>query len=151
MSKKIATEEEFRSLMEEVDLELRDQKVPITVRQTKAIWFVKRRLGIVGDTCLSDLPAQPRHGSYEGDDLTVRILHWMRDRYGDRLNIPLAGQTMIVIRGDPYRVELPFAMGNFNLVCDARRLNVHTTTIGHSGPPTVNGLNLAENLSANLA
>ena len=63
MSKKIATEEEFRSLMEEVDLELRDQKVPITVRQTKAIWFVKRRLGIVGDTCLSDLPAQPRHGA----------------------------------------------------------------------------------------
>jgi hypothetical protein len=47
MSREIATEEQFRALMEEVDRELRDQQVPITARQLNAFSIIRRRLQIV--------------------------------------------------------------------------------------------------------
>jgi hypothetical protein len=136
--------------MEEVDRELRDQQVPITARDLKAISIIRRHLQIVGEINLSHLPDQPKPGSYEGQDLIARALQWMKDRYGKRMNIPMPGQTMVVIRGDPYRVRLPIAMGSFNLVCDPRSLGKLETMIGVSSPPILNALNLIEGLTANL-
>jgi len=150
MSREITTEEQFRSLMEEVDRELRDQKVPITARDLRAISIIRRHLQIVGEINLTHLPDQPKPGSYEGQDLIARALQWMRDRYGKRMNIPMPGQTMVVIRGDTYKVRLPIAMGNFNLVCDPRSLGKLETMIGVSAPPILNALNLIEGLTANL-
>jgi hypothetical protein len=137
--------------MEEVDRELREQQVPITARELKAIGAVRRRLEIIGDIYLSGLPKWPREGSYEGADLTVRIVRWMKDRYGNKLNIRLPGQTMIAIRGDPYRVRLPIAFGNINVICDPSQMGIPLPAFGVSAPPIVNCLDLVDELSVSLA
>jgi hypothetical protein len=149
MPGEITTEEQLRSLMEEIDCELRDQNVPITARSSGAISIIRRHLQIE-EINLTHLPDQPRSGNYEGQDLIVRALQWMRDRYGKRTNIPMPGQTMVVIRGDPYKVRLPIAMGRINLVCDPRSLGRLETTIEVSAPPILNALNLIEGRTANL-
>ncbi len=150
MSREITTEEQFRSLMEEVDRELRDQKVPITARDLKAISIIRRHLQIVGEINLSHLPDQPKSGSYAGQDLIARALQWMKDRYGKRMNIPMPGQTMVVIRGDPYKVRLPHALGSINLICDPSSFGEARPMFGQFAPPTLNILDMVEGLTANL-
>jgi hypothetical protein len=75
----------------------------------------------------------------------------MKDRYGKRLNIPMPGQTMVVIRGDPYKVRLPYALGNINLLCDPSSLGEARPAFGKSASPSVNVLDLVEGLTANLS
>src|SRR6266446_4603688 len=151
MSREITTEKQFCSLMEEVDRELRDQKVPITARDLKAISIIRRHLQIVGEIDLSDLSDQPKPGSYQGRDLIARAFEWMQDRYGKKLNIPMPGQTMVVIRGDTYKVRLPIAMGRINLVCDPKSLGEARPAFGKSAPPILNVLDLVEGLTTNLS
>lgn len=112
----IASEDEFQSVMEDVDRELREQKAPSPTRQTKALGILWRRLGMVEPFNLSTLPEAPAFGSYSGSDLALRALNWMKARYGSKLEVQLPGQTMTVIKGDAYRVKLPFAMGRFQVV-----------------------------------
>ena len=150
MSREITTDEQFRSLMEEVDRELRDQEVPITARELKSISIIRRLLQILGEINLGDIPDQPVSGSYQGQDLIARAFQWMRDRYGKKLNMPMPGQTMVVIRGDPYKVRLPFAMGTINLVCDPSSLGEVRPAFGTSAPPILNILDLIEGLTPNL-
>src|SRR5262249_7368756 len=58
---------------------------------------------------LKKLPLQePRPGVFEGDDLTLRIRAWLRDRYGARLiDTDHPGFSVTKIKGDPYRISIP--------------------------------------------
>jgi HEPN domain-containing protein len=135
--------------MEEVDSELRASQVPITARNLKCFKILRRHLGITEEIPLSNLPDNAREGIYEGDDLTVRVFRWFDERYGDKPKIKLPGQTFVVIRGDPYRVRLPFVVGQIGYVADP--YNMGNTKPMDVGRPVLNVLDLVVDLSPSLA
>lgn len=66
---------------------------------------------------------EPRPGCYSGDDLSVRIERWYDAQYGRKLDIQFrVGGVVVLVRGDPWRFELPLILGGgppFLLTCDA--------------------------------
>ena len=148
MTRKITNESEFRAFMEDVDQELRDQNVPITGRSLRAFGVIRRLLEITGEIRLFGSSEQPTPGCYEGNDLTNRVFQWFNDRYGKKQNFPLLAQTMVVVRGDPYKVELPYVFGTVGLCCDPSHLGMRKgTQIGTSAPPIINALDLIHDLT----
>jgi hypothetical protein len=125
MTWEVSGEAEFQAIMETIDADMRRSQVPIHLRELGAIQALGKRLGVDHGILLSDLPAMPGEGSYQGHDLTKRVCDWINNRYGDRLKINFSpGTTVVPIRGDLYRVVLPLMMGKIILVCDPTKLNV---------------------------
>ena len=67
----ITTEKEFLEFMEEVDAELREAGVEIPARHLLAMSVITKRLKIT--LRLTPPDAVPAPGSYQGDDLSIRI------------------------------------------------------------------------------
>ena len=84
-------------LMEEIDNQLREDGVPIEARPLMAGLMISRRFN-----CSFSLDSP----------LGIHINIWFNDRYGDRLKIDLnLGDTVVLIKGDPYKVRFPIAIG----------------------------------------
>jgi hypothetical protein len=113
----VTTETDFQALMEQIDQELRANKIPIPARPIKGWLTVSGRYG----HGLSMFPPKkvPTPGSFKGDDLSLRIFEWFDIRYGDQLKIDHSpGHSIVVVRGDAYRVELPLIYNRVRMVCD---------------------------------
>jgi hypothetical protein len=114
----VSTESEFEQIMEQIDGELRGQAVPVHARQLRGWLMIAQRYELVG-LRLSPLQHSARPNVYSGDDLTAHIMSWFKRRYGEQLNIDYSvGHTILVIRGDAYRVRLPRIYGRVRLLCD---------------------------------
>jgi hypothetical protein len=107
---RIESEAEFLQHMEEIDEKLRARGMPIPGRP----------LGAIGEfaTLLNEelrgypLERDPVPGRYTGDDLVIHIARWYQDYYGDKLNIHnKTGEIVILLRGDPWIMELPLIYG----------------------------------------
>jgi hypothetical protein len=107
---KIHTEEEFLALMEDVDATLRRQEMPIQGRPIAAMGELCRRMNAEFSMMVPE--REPRAGVYSGTDLVIRVKRWYDDRYGTRLHIiATVGEVVCVIRGDPWKLELPLVYG----------------------------------------
>jgi hypothetical protein len=84
-------------LMEEIDNQLREDGVPIEARPLMAGLMISRRFN-----CSFSLDSP----------VGMAINTWFNERYGDRLKIDFKlGETVILIKGDPYKVGFPIAIG----------------------------------------
>src|SRR5690349_3432551 len=95
----IANETQFQQLMEDIDVRLRADNVPIPARELRAFGLVAQAL----DVELTGFPRkeEPTPGSYGKDDIPIRIIRWMRERYGDRLKMDFSlGTRLLALRGN---------------------------------------------------
>ncbi|HZG44002.1 MAG TPA: HEPN domain-containing protein [Longimicrobium sp.] len=113
-----ANDAEFNALMERVDAELRADEVPFAARSMAALSSIARRFQI-------ELPGwtvdrDPHPGQYTGMDLTIRVVRWIDERYGNRQQIDLRpGRTVVFIRGDLWEAWLPRLIGSHVLFASA--------------------------------
>lgn len=107
---RIESEAEFLQHMEEIDEKLRAQGTPIPGRPLVAIGEFAARVS--EELRGFPLERDPVPGRYTGDDLVIHIARWYQDHYGDKLNIRnKTGEVVILLRGDPWIMELPLIYG----------------------------------------
>jgi hypothetical protein len=107
---------EFNHLMEEIDNDLKRRGILIFQRPIYIPLEIMKRFGI-------SIPLVPNSpyipGDYGGDSLSSHIIDWYQKRYGDRLNIDFSpGSVALLIKGDPYRLKLPWVYGHIKLNFD---------------------------------
>lgn len=125
---------DFNAYLEKIDAEMRRDNVPIRARQIQAL---SRISGEYGDMEFNISGAMELGEAdiigYEGDALTRRIIIWFEDLYGDRLKIRFqAGKSVALVRGDPYLMKIPFALGSV-------KFTYNVETLGQSGRREKNG------------
>jgi len=117
MRSKITSKAGFEAMMEDVDLALRDEGVPIHARPIRAISEVSKKLNI--SLLVAPLQSNPIPNQYEGENLSAHILRWFDQRYGERLKIDFSiGYSVIMIRGDAWLLKCPMMYGRITVVCD---------------------------------
>lgn len=112
-------EEEFISMMEEVDSFLREAEIPIHARPIRGWSEISKTLKLG----LSMFPRKDRpsaDGVYIGDDLTIRIFSWFDERYGNKLAVRAGpGRGAIMVRGDLWEVQFPKVYGTVEFFISA--------------------------------
>ncbi len=149
----VSSEKEFCNLMERIDEELRAAGVPIQGRPLRGALEVSGQHGL-GLTLLPVADRPPRPGCYTGEDLVIRIFEWFDKRYGDQLLVDYSpGHTIVLVRGDIYRVRLPRIFGSAAFVCDpsAHGKNVYPVLTMGGQTATVNVLDSVEDLQPGLS
>lgn len=139
-------EAEFIRFMEDIDDELKRRGVPLSGRP----------LGAIGEACvklktpLNVAPLGPLvPGVYSGDSLSRHIEGWYTKKYGDRLKINWSpGSAAIIIRGDPWKIKLPFVIGLVEFAFDPCLDKYQDST---SSPDSVNPLRCIEGLTSDFA
>lgn len=125
---------DFNAYLEKIDAGMRRDEVPITVRPLQAL---SRISGEHGDIELNISAAMELNEAdlvgYEGDALTRRIIDWFNNLYGDLLKVSFQqGKSVTLIRGDPYLMNIPIALGDVEFTFDVK-------TFGQSGSLDGNG------------
>lgn len=145
----IKTEDDFDNLMEEVDNKLKDENYQIFQRPFNAWFQISSRFGLN----LSFPPSNeaPSENNYNGDNLTLRIFEWYKDKYGEKTKVDLTWKMALLIRNDPYKVRLPLGFGAFVATCSIENFgNVKSPLINSQGElPEINILNLVDGLTKN--
>jgi len=156
MARVIKSEAEFVALIEEVDAELRSKHVAIPARELLAFSLVAQKL----DVELRGFPRkeEPTPGSYGAEDLPIRIIRWMRERYGDRLKMDFSpGTRLLDLRGNLWAMRLPLIYGHqIRLVSERDLSKKYPTLVVYKpgtdpGPLIVNVLSCIQELPQGLA
>lgn len=106
----IKSADEFEQLMLDVDNAMRDKGTPILGRELAALGEVAKRLR----QPLYGGPGKchPIPGDYTGRSLTGHVYQWIQQRYGERLRWDMTiGDSVTLIRGDPWLLHLPDVIG----------------------------------------
>lgn len=110
-------EKKFMSIMEEIDSDLRNKNVPIPARPIHALRAVAMRFNV--KLMLAPLPSPAIPGRYDTNTLPAHIKDWYDSRYGDRLKSHFgSGSVVLLIKGDPWEMDLPRIYGEVDLICD---------------------------------
>lgn len=116
---RIQSEADFQRHIDSIDRKLREGRVPIPGRPLAALheFSVLTR----SELAVRSHDHEPTPGRYLGDDLSVRIAQWYEERYGDRILMEVVdGQVVVLLRGDPWVMELPWILGGgreTNFIC----------------------------------
>lgn len=143
----ITNEVEFQKLMQEIDAEMIDEGIPVTVRQIVACGNVAKKFGVtIPMGGFGFVPRDPQEGVYSGYDLALRIKKWFSDLYGGKLKVDFdIGVLAVEISGDIFKMRLPMVYGNVGVVIDHASMGVK----GNSG--RINILDLIVDLTPPLA
>jgi hypothetical protein len=146
----ISSEQEFLALMEDIDRELADEGVKITARPIMAGLRITKRYDIVLNAC----PPRraPKAGCFEPLEISIRVHHWVEQRYGQRINVPFhIGRVVLPLRGALYVISCPTTYGTVQFVCEPHSFGQARETLGTNAPPTCNMVDLVEDLTADFA
>ena len=103
----------------------------------------------------------PLTGSKEYDEndfsnqaICAQVHRWYEERYGDRIKIHMGpGSYVLMIKNEPWKVELPLCFGRNNFTIDSDLSNRERFIIGPDGSkiPSVNILRNVENMTSIVA
>lgn len=142
----IQTEEDFQTLIETVDNELKDKGFQIFQRPLSAWFEISSRFNL--NLRFPPFKKTASDNTYRGDDLTIRIFQWYDNKYGDKLNFDPTWKIAILIRGDAYRLQILLAFGAFVGVCSKETFGKKPPPISSNGElPQMNILNLVDGLT----
>ena len=98
-------------------------------------------------------PRRPaKVGCFDPLEISIRVHDWNEQRYGKRLNIPFhVGRVVLPLRGALYRINCPITYGHVRFVCEPSSFGQLRQALGVNGPPTVNMVDLVEDLTAAIA
>jgi hypothetical protein len=124
---------DFNNLMEDINKNFQDKNIPIPSRELLAMLEVAKRFKIE---------------IYMGDKTDQRINQWFKSRFNDKLNIPFIGQSIVLIKGDPYKLNIPLIYGGngAQLICSGdQNLKIGQNLI--INPTSINVLNFIEGMT----
>jgi len=136
--------EEFNDFMEKIDQKLKAKGVPIEARQIQGAREVAKALkpNIYMTPKSSAKPSDFRNFS-----LSAHVALWFERHYGDRLKMNLSfGKTVVLIKHDFYKVELPFVWGRPQYIFDSTLKDYPNLQ-----DPRFNVASLVEGLTPDLA
>lgn len=144
-------EAEFQQMMEFVDVHLRESGVTLQARPIRGWLEVSQSL----ELGLRMTPKQnrpPAKGSYEGDDMTIRIFQWFDERYGERLKMSWGpGRVFILLRHDPWMIDLPRIYGSVVLFASTTERSTESGEyLRKRERPRVNVVESIENLTDSM-
>jgi len=146
----ISSEEEFLSLIEEIDREMTAEGVKITARPFVAGLKITGRYNITLDACPPRRPA--KQGCFDPLEISIRIHDWIEQRYGNRLKVPFSiGSVVLPLRGALYKINCPTIYGQVKFVCEPNNFGKPREAIGQFAAPVVNVLDLIEDMTPALA
>jgi HEPN domain-containing protein len=147
---KISSEEEFLTMMEEIDRELSDEGVKVATRPFAMGLRIAERYDITLNACPPRRP--PLAGSFEPLEISIRIHDWVEKRYGKKLNVPFhIGRVVMPLRGDCYLINCPLTMGRVKFIFDPKHMGQTGVKIGKNAPAICNLLDLVEDLTPDFA
>lgn len=144
-------EREFEALMEEIDALLRKEQVPFALRSLRGLSEISRACGMELPLWAED--REPVEGCYSGVELVIRVTRWFDDRYGTRAAWdPRPGRTVVIIRDDPWEINLPRIWGSFRLFASATENSDQYDSVVRPGDviPRTNVLNCVTDLAPGL-
>ncbi|WP_197279669.1 HEPN domain-containing protein [Rhodopseudomonas sp. AAP120] len=143
---------EMDSYLRTVDDGMRKDGVPIQARPLQALSRISLENSEMEFNISEalELPEDEILG-YSGNALTRQILNWFDELYGDRLKIKYwAGKSVSIIRDDPYRMAVPIALGDVDLIFDPLRPGI-SGSINEDSRTIVNVLDHYDDLSVKTA
>ena len=146
----ISSEEEFSSLVEDIDREMAAEGIKIPAPPFIAGLKVAKRYGVVLNAC----PPQrsPKPNCFEPLEISIRIHVWFEQRYGERVKVPFhIGRVVLPLRGALYLINCPTAYGTVRFVCEPHSFGQKRETIGVDEPPPCNMVDLIEDLTPDFA
>ncbi len=147
------TEIEFLKIIEEIDQDLKDRRIPIHFRPLHAMVEFGDRLSI--SFFMFPLTSNETPGNYNSATLSFHIERWYEKRYGDLLKFPLGpGSVVTLIKGDPWRIFLPRIYGTVRITCNndlEKYMKTPRITKASEGLPIINVLNCIEGFTQGLA
>lgn len=146
----ISSEEEFLSLMEDIDREMAAEGIKITARPLMAGLKITRRYNVVLNACPPHRP--PKAGCFDPLEISIRVHDWVEQRYGERIKVPFhIGRVVLPLRGDLYLINCPTTYGEVQFVCEPHSFGQQRETLGVDAPPTCNMVDMVEDMTPNLA
>jgi len=123
---------DFNSLMEQIDKELIDEKIPIHSRPIEALGKLSEALG---KPIRLDHPSFPIDGpKWETDDIALRLNAWFEDRYGSRLKVRMGpGRFGLALRGAIWLVHIAGLYGRARVYCS--KVTIPGPKISTNGKP----------------
>lgn len=146
----INSEEEFVSLIEDIDREMVVEQIPITARPFTAGIKITSRYDVILNAIPPDRP--PKCNCFDALEISIRIHNWMQDRYGEKLKVSFQiGKVVLPLRGDLYLINCPVIYGKIIFVCEPQTFGQKREKIGINASPIVNILDSINNLTPALA
>lgn len=110
------SELEFLRLVEQIDTSLAEKEIPISLRVFPALKLASELLKT--QIPITTQKKSPTLGSYKGEDLTLRVVNWYDQLYGDRmLHDFTPGRTLLLLRGDIWILHPPRFYGHAIAFC----------------------------------
>jgi hypothetical protein len=138
------------SLIEDIDREMIAEGVKISARPFVAGLKITEQYSVTLDAC----PPRraPKRGCFDPLEISIRIHDWIEERYGKRVNIPFhIGRVVLPLRGALYKINCPITYGHVQFICEPHSFGQRREAIGLNAPPTVNMIDLVEDLTADFA
>jgi hypothetical protein len=146
----ISSEEEFLSLMEDIDREMAAEGIKITARPLMAGLKITRRYDVVLNACPPHRP--PKAGCFDPLEISIRVHGWVERRYGERIKVPFhIGRVVFPLCGDLYLINCPTTYGEVQFVCEPHSFGQSRETLGVDAPPTCNMVDMVEDMTPDLA
>lgn len=146
----ISSEEEFLSLMEDIDREMAAEGIKITARPLMAGLKITRRYDVVLNACPPH--RLPKVGCFDPLEISIRVHDWVERRYGERIKVPFhIGRVVLPFRGDLYLVNCPTTYGEVQFICEPHSFGQPRATLGVDTPPTCNMVDMIEDMTPDLA
>jgi hypothetical protein len=140
-------ESEFLGLIEKIDAALISKETPISCRVIPALGLIREFLKV--DIPITTKKRSPTPGSYEGEDLTLRVVNWYEQLYGDRmLHDFRPGRTVLLLRGDIWTFHFPRFYGRAQVFCSQTESTLRPPN--GRGPVRYNVLDAIEDLAPGL-
>jgi len=146
---KVTNENELRELIEVTDAQLQTEGAPIHARPFHAASRISQRFGFGENLKLFVADREPVKGVYLGDDLTIRINRWYKQKYGERLKVDPSKRIPILIRQDVYALRIPLICGTVDVIWDPEQFG--TTPANSSGGPVLNLVDQVEGFTKEYA
>jgi hypothetical protein len=146
----ISSEEEFLALIEDIDREMIAEGIKISARPFVAGLKITERYDVVLDAC----PPRrlPKRDCFDPSEISIRIHDWIEQRYGKRVNIPFQiGRVVLPLRGALYKINCPITWGHVQFICEPHSFGQPRDALGVTAPPTLNMIDLIEDLTADFA
>jgi hypothetical protein len=107
---------EFENMMEEIDNLLKDKNIPIHARTISALPLISQK---IKKTIVMDGEIEFDINSFDEFSIPYHVNNWYNNKYGDKLKFDFRpGSSVLLIKKDPYEVEIPRFITPLNVVYD---------------------------------